>query len=81
MASRHWTVEFNRADDDLGTSLMPDEIQVAGNQVEFLRGRGLTRQIRLMKPVKTLAPSDIKVARHRGEFSDARWEAVSVQSV
>ena len=77
-ATRFWDIEFDRDQDDLGTSLAPSEIQIHDNEVEFLGGRGKTRQIRLKNPVHELHPKDIKVARHFAAFGDSTgWEAVS----
>ena len=82
MASTRWSIELNQETDDLGTSLMPDEILVKGDVVKGLYGVGLKREIELHNAVNELTPKDIVIKRHRGEFSDGEtWKAVSVQPV
>ena len=77
-ATKHWEVKFNRAYDDTGTTLMPDEIQIPDNSVEFMTGSGEYRVIRLASPVENLSPEDIQVKRHRSEFfENLNWKAES----
>ena len=68
-AAINWKVQFDKHD-DLGTTLMPDEIQISGNNVLGIRGRGLDLHLTLEKPVEDLTPSDISVVRHRGAYSE-----------
>lgn len=67
--TKRWNVEFDR-EDDLGTSLDPEEIKVENNEVVALSGTRLKLQIHLRKSVRDLTPEKISVVRHRAEWSD-----------
>lgn len=69
MTAHFWDITLDRAMDDLGTSLMPDELHIADNAVVFITGSDTARTIRLAKPVKSLAPDDIAVKRSLAELS------------
>ena len=68
-ASHYWDVTLDKASDDLGTSLMPEELHVAGNAVEYLVGNGKTRTIRLRNAVNNLACADITIKRALADYS------------
>ena len=80
-ATRMWDIEFDRESDDLGTTLMPDEIVVKDNEVEFIAGRGLTKAIRLQKPVQELLLDNIKVKRKLAEYSKDTWKILGARPV
>ena len=79
MASKLWNVQFDRSNDDLGTSLMPSEIRIADNVVESISGLPDKLTLRLKKAIAKLEPKDITVVRELADFGDdTTWNAVSV---
>ena len=71
MANKVWRIKFNEPGDDLGTSLMPDEIHVDDNHVESISGNWHALEVRLRQAREKLSPDDITIKRHRADFSDS----------
>lgn len=64
-----WEIALSRLEGE-ETTLMPDEVKVAGNSVRRIAGSGMSRIIELAEPVEKIAVESVKIQRPLQDYYD-----------